>query len=289
MSTHNNVYNAKFTSESLNSPECTLQWRDTSKAGPQSATTLVVPPPISTAIPDDKHWGVLDESNELWVKPESKTDAWCRTHYGFVNSCAPFVALQVSDEHTEYACSYDDLSDANKQAIPPNYMTNGKNKRTLVTQVTVSYDAQYQYDQAGIMLWRSPSSWIKTSIEYEQKDEPARLGCVVTNHGFSDWSTQDFECHTPSNEETSMARSIQVQLRVEKRGDTVCCFARTLGGSSGFSQTRVAHWAPIDASTDATTQASSCFVGLYACSPIKSGFTAHFSDLSIFWKDEDEE
>jgi regulation of enolase protein 1 (concanavalin A-like superfamily) len=44
----------------------------------------------------------------------------------------------------------------------------------------------------GLMVQVSPSCWLKTSVEAGAPGEPSQLGVVVTNGGFSDWSTQDF-------------------------------------------------------------------------------------------------
>ena len=40
------------------------------------------------------------------------------------------------------------------------------------------------------MVRVSDQCWVKTSVEYEI-GEPNKLGAVVTNNGYSDWSTQD--------------------------------------------------------------------------------------------------
>ena len=48
-----------------------------------------------------------------------------------------------------------------------------------------------QYDQAGLMIRISSDCWLKTSVEYEPHT-PNMLGAVVTNNGYSDWSTQEF-------------------------------------------------------------------------------------------------
>jgi regulation of enolase protein 1 (concanavalin A-like superfamily) len=44
----------------------------------------------------------------------------------------------------------------------------------------------------------SPSCWLKASVEAGAPGQPGQLGVVVTNSGFSDWSTQDFprDMHT---------------------------------------------------------------------------------------------
>ena len=56
----------------------------------------------------------------------------------------------------------------------------------------------------------SEKGWLKTSLEYIP-DGPSHLGAVVTNNGYSDWSTQDFP--------TELANE-QLRFRiVRKRGD----------------------------------------------------------------------
>lgn len=48
------------------------------------------------------------------------------------------------------------------------------------------------------MVQCSPSCWLKASVEAGGPGQPGQLGVVVTNSGFSDWSTQDFhsDIHT---------------------------------------------------------------------------------------------
>lgn len=45
-----------------------------------------------------------------------------------------------------------------------------------------------QFDQAGAMVLVDESCWVKAGIEF--CDAQPRLSCVVTNEGYSDWSTQ---------------------------------------------------------------------------------------------------
>ena len=57
-------------------------------------------------------------------------------------------------------------------------------------QVQVDFEVtpEKQFDQGGIMVFRDTETWLKTGIEVV--DGTPRLSCVVTRHGFSDWSTQ---------------------------------------------------------------------------------------------------
>ena len=105
----------------------------------------------------------------------------------------------------------------------------------------------------------SPSCWLKTSVEYEP-DGPSRLGVVVTNRGYSDWSTQDVSrerrnawlrvrrCRSDFHVEASEEGSCWSQLRIAN----LDCDASV-----------VAHW------------------GLYACSPRANGSVAKFSFLRL--------
>lgn len=54
--------------------------------------------------------------------------------------------------------------------------------------VDMAYTPCLQFDQAGLMIYIDANHWMKCGIEY--CDGSARLSVVVTNHGFSDWSTQ---------------------------------------------------------------------------------------------------
>src|SRR5262249_60648645 len=84
--------------------------------------------------------------------------SWQRSHYGF----------RVDTGHFLFG------------RVPGNFV--------LATHVT--FRPVHQYDQAGLMVRLSPTSWLKTSVEHEP-GPTNRLGVVVTNGGYSDWSTQD--------------------------------------------------------------------------------------------------
>lgn len=44
----------------------------------------------------------------------------------------------------------------------------------------------------------SENCWLKTSLEYIPEG-PSHLGAVVTNNGYSDWSTQDYPTEEAKN------------------------------------------------------------------------------------------
>ncbi len=132
--------------------------------------------------------------------------------------------------------------------------------RNFVMTTKVRFFPQHQYDQAGLMVRISPNFWLKTSIEFES-EEPNRLGAVVTRHGYSDWSTQD------------ISKDIfEYQLRIRREGDDYIVEYRQ-SEQENWSQIRMAHLENNDQT------AVRC--GLYACSPIASGFIAHFEYLKI--------
>ncbi|HXV43877.1 MAG TPA: DUF1349 domain-containing protein, partial [Anaerolineae bacterium] len=104
-------------------------------------------------------WSINPAASVLAVEPEAKTDYWQKTHYGFEADSGHFLFAEVDGD--------------------------------LILTTQVSFRPAHQYDQAGLMVRISPQCWLKTSVEYEP-DGPARLGAVVTNFGYSDWSTQNF-------------------------------------------------------------------------------------------------
>ena len=129
---------------------------------------------------------------------------------------------------------------------------------TLTTKVRIY--PQHQYDQAGLMVRISPDFWIKTSIEFEP-DEPNRLGAVVTRYGYSDWSTQD------------ISKQVQeYQLRIQREGQDFIVEYRP-SAQAHWSQIRMAH---LEISAGSAVQC-----GLYACSPVDTGFKAEFEFLDL--------
>lgn len=173
------------------------------------------------------NWSVQDSA--LVVRTGGKTDFWQRTHYGFREDSGHFLFTEVAGD---FECSTE-----------------------------VSFLGVHQYDQAGLMVRVSPDCWLKTAVEYEP-DGPGRLGAVVTNQGYSDWSTQDIE--------RDVAR---MWFRVVRSGPEYMVFAKA-SGDHAWTQIRMARLLE-----DAAERTVS--VGLYACSPIAAGYVAAFERLSI--------
>jgi regulation of enolase protein 1 (concanavalin A-like superfamily) len=163
----------------------------------------------------------------LTIRTAAGTDFWRRTHYGFEADNGHFLRVPVTGGFR------------------------------IIT--TVRLKPVHQYDQAGLMIRVSPECWLKTSQEFEP-DGPSRLGAVVTNGGYSDWSTQDADA--------SVAR---VSLRLDYGGGDCTVFA-DVNGAGSWSQIRMAHLLEAGESVE---------TGLYACSPKGAGFEACFEYLQI--------
>ena len=110
------------------------------------------------------------------------------------------------------------------------------------------------------MVRISPLCWLKTSVEHEP-DGPSRLGAVVTNGGYSDWSTQEFPRKAP-----------ETWLRVRREGHDSIVDASNDGKK--WSQIRMAHLSE-------DREGVVVRAGLYACSPKGNGFAAEFMRLTI--------
>jgi uncharacterized protein len=174
-------------------------------------------------------WRVDAVRSRLLVEPGAETDFWQRTHYGFRADSGHFLYAEVAG---------DGALSATVLAVPV-----------------------HQYDQAGLMVRSSETCWLKASVEYEL-DTPSRLGTVVTNNGFSDWSLQDF----PG------AGTLLYCLRIHWEGDDF--FVEHAPTESGpWHLMRVAHLF--------RKPSVPLLCGIYACSPKGPGFRAEFSSLRI--------
>lgn len=144
--------------------------------------------------------------------------------------------------------------------------------QNVTLSVRVRFRYRRRYDQAGILIWVDELNWFKAAIEHED-DGHGRLGSVVTSGGYSDWATRD------------VGGVDEVWLRVSRRGPDFLVEARL---DADWEQLRVFHlaalghtepeWASLDA---AEIPAAPVQLGVYACSPEDSSFTAEFDSISL--------
>jgi regulation of enolase protein 1 (concanavalin A-like superfamily) len=171
-------------------------------------------------------WRVDSAAMCLQLNPDATTDFWQRTHYGFEVDNGHFLYLEAAGDFV------------------------------LTTKVTSN--PLHQYDQAGLMVRLSPACWLKTSVEFEP-DGSSRLGAVVTNGQYSDWSTQPIAAEV---------RTVWFRVRAE---DNDYIVESSFNGQN-WEQIRMARLLERPA-------AKSVSCGLYACSPKAAGYEAEFSFL----------
>ncbi|MCC5890513.1 MAG: DUF1349 domain-containing protein [Alkalibacterium sp.] len=164
---------------------------------------------------------------EITLHTQPHTDLWQRTYYGFQNDNAPMFQVKTDERYFSFVTKVD-------------------------------FDSSHRFDQAGIVLYLNSNNWIKASIEYEN-EHLQRLGAVVTNHGYSDWSTQDTDASVKS-----------IWYRLSRReSDYLIEYSLD---SKTFSQMRICHLHEGDGEIS---------FGVYACSPEESSFKARFSEMEI--------
>lgn len=122
--------------------------------------------------------------------------------------------------------------------------------------VKTSFDSKRRFDQCGVIVYQNSDNWLKASIEYEN-ERFQRLGSVVTNNGHSDWASTDI----PASQRS-------MHYRLSRRQSDFCVECSEDGVH--FRQMRIAHLAE---------GAGEIQVGIYACSPEASSFTATFTDI----------
>lgn len=179
--------------------------------------------------------------SEVRITTNPGTDFWQRTYYGFRNANA-------------HALLWDE----------------GEN--TTLT-VRVQFDYRSLFDQCGVAVYLSDDCWFKASIEYHDETF-SRLGSVVTNHGHSDWATVDIpSCNG-------------IWYRLSRRGPDFLIESSFTGDS--FTQMRIFHLAALGETTQDMGHedppgppTAPAPVGLYACSPLDSSFTAVFDRFTL--------
>ncbi|KEK23500.1 DUF1349 domain-containing protein [Bacillus gaemokensis] len=173
------------------------------------------------------------KDDSLIVHSKEETDFWLKTHYGF----------EVMNGHV----FYEEVS-ADFQA-----------------EVSLRMNPKATYDQAGLFVMISKECWLKTSLEYIPEG-PSHLGAVVTNSGYSDWSTQDFQ-----NELVNQNLSFRI---IRKNGD-YSIYVKTEQQNQEWEQIRIAHLMEDQGNNPIR-------VGFYTCSPSKNGgFETEFLNFTI--------
>ncbi|WP_227394648.1 DUF1349 domain-containing protein [Jeotgalibacillus aurantiacus] len=172
-------------------------------------------------------WKVDQERGQLEFKTDENTDYWQRTHYGFQADNGHFLAFETNENFR---------MTTKVRAVP-----------------------QSKYDQAGLMLRFSEDVWLKTSLEYIP-DGQSKLGAVVTNRGFSDWSTQFVDIE-----------KVELYFRLSRIG--LNAYADFSWDGETWNQIRIAH---LDLPEGAALKA-----GLYACSPQGKNQLVQFDYLKI--------
>lgn len=174
--------------------------------------------------PDVKH-SIKDGHLEMITLPH--TDLWQRTYYHFRNDNAPMLLLLINEKYFSFT-------------------------------VKTTFDSKHRFDQCGIVMYLDSDNWLKASAEY-QTSQIQHLGSVVTNHGYSDWATEEISASIKT-----------IWYRLSRRENDFCIESSCDGMK--YSQMRICH----------IYEAHNCIkCGVYACSPEDSSFKANFSDFEL--------
>ncbi|WP_055665956.1 DUF1349 domain-containing protein [Desnuesiella massiliensis] len=182
---------------------------------------------------EPQNWELHSHHSELLIKPEAKTDYWQETHYGFRVDNGPFLFTKI--------------------------------KGDFAITTKVRFNPLHQYDQAGLMIRLSSDCWLKTSVEFEPEGY-SRLGAVVTNHGFSDWSTQNF-----------LSEKNELYFRIRREAmDYIVEYSlhSDLTRKENWTQIRMARLLEDNGKDEV-------MCGIYCCSPIGQGYEVYFDFIMI--------
>ncbi|MGN9126365.1 DUF1349 domain-containing protein [Oliverpabstia intestinalis] len=176
-------------------------------------------------IREPKQYEVTEDRVEIITEPH--TDLWQRTYYHFRNDNAPVLQLETGEQFFSFV-------------------------------VKTDFDTKVRYDQSGIVMYLDSDNWLKASMEFEN-DQIQRLGSVVTNNGYSDWSSVDVDASVKS-----------IWFRFSRREDDFC-IENSVDGVN-FKQMRICHMFHAKEKIN---------FGIYACSAEDSSFKATFTDMEI--------
>lgn len=172
-----------------------------------------------------QQYTVTEDRVDMITEPH--TDLWQRTYYHFRNDNAPVLQLETDEEYFSFV-------------------------------VRTEFDTKVRYDQSGVVMYLDSDNWLKASMEYEN-DQIQRLGTVVTNNGYSDWSSTDVDASIKS-----------MWFRLSRRGQDFCV-ENSVDGVH-FKQMRICHMFQAE---------KKIRFGVYACSAEDSSFAASFTDMKM--------
>lgn len=164
------------------------------------------------------------DNNVIYMTAGAKTDFWRHTHYGFVRDNGNFYYQEVSGDFT--------------------------------AEVKITGDYRSLYDQAGIMVRESETTWLKCGIEFV---ETVQNVSEVVTRDYSDWSVVPLS-----------VPSVSLWLRVKRRTETVEA-QYSLDGKN-YSMLRLAY----------LTESPRVQVGLMCAAPQGEGFDVQFEEFKLF-------
>lgn len=165
--------------------------------------------------------------NQIEIITEPHTDLWQRTYYHFRNDSAPVLQIETNEPYFSFI-------------------------------VKTQFESKHRFDQCGVVVYLDSENWLKGSIEYEN-EQFQHLGSVVTNHGYSDWSTTEIDANIHTMWYRLSRRVDDFRIECSEDGIT-------------YRQMRICHlWEGHDMIR----------FGVYACSPEDSSFRAVFTDMQI--------
>lgn len=165
--------------------------------------------------------------NKIEIITEPHTDLWQRTYYHFRNDNAPVLQIETDEQYFSFV-------------------------------VKTEFESKRRYDQCGIVMYLDSENWLKASVEYEN-EKIQRLGAVVTNNGYSDWSSTDVDASIKS-----------MWFRLSRRENDFCVENSTDGVN--YSQMRICHMFNVTETVS---------FGIYACSAEDSSFKSVFTNMEI--------
>ena len=178
---------------------------------------------------DDMEWlheppSAVVRAGALEVTTGDKTDFWRKTGYGFINHNGHFLGGTFSGD--------------------------------AAVEVAFGADFTEQFDQAGLMLYGGPDTWLKAGVE---RSDGQLYASVVATVRHSDWSVAPLPARAAGGVLT---------FRASRKNDAVTVRYR-IGDEAGWQMLRLAYL-PSEAELRA---------GPMCCSPTRAGLVVNFESV----------